>query len=383
VRVAHFTATFPPYLGGAGTTAFNLAAGLSERGHDVEVFTGGAPGDAPPCGEATVHRLDPVVAFGNAPVLRGLAGARDFDVLHVHHPFIFGTEAVLAGRLRSRRAKLVVSYHNLLIGEGLRHLLFTGWENTVGRTLVRAADRVCAVSLAHARTVPYLCALERRRPERLVEVPNGVDLARFTPDGPADDVRAEHGVPAEAPLAVWVGTLDRAHFFKRLDLMLDALGRPRADGVHLLVVGGGELLPECRAAAASAGLGDRVHFAGAVTHERLPRLLRAAGLLALSSDLESFGIVLIEAMACGLPVIATDLPGVRAVVDDGRTGLIVPRGDGEALAGAIGRLARAEPAARRAMGAAGRATCEARWGWPTVVGRLEEVYEDVLTTTAG
>jgi glycosyltransferase involved in cell wall biosynthesis len=379
VRVAHFTATFPPYLGGAGTTAFNLAAGLSERGHDVEVFTSRAPGDAPRCGAATVHRLDPVVAVGNAPVLRGLVAARDFDVLHVHHPFIFGTEAVLAGRLRSRGAKLVVSYHNLLIGEGLRHALFTGWENTVGRALVSAADRVCAVSLAHARTVPYLRSLERRHPERLVEVPNGVDLERFSPDGPADDVRAEHGVPATAPLAVWVGALDRAHFFKRLDLMLEALARPGCEDVHLLVAGGGELLPEFRAAAGPAGLGPRVHLVGAVDHERLPRLLRAADLLALSSDLESFGIVLIEAMACGLPVIATDLPGVRAVVEDGRTGLIVPRGDAGAIAGAIGRLVRAEPAAREAMGAAGRAACEERWGWPSVVGRVEQVYEDVTT----
>ena len=378
MRVAHFTATFPPYLGGAGTTAFNLAAGLSERGHEVEVFTSRAPGEAPSCGRATVHRLEPVVAHGNAPVLRGLMGARDFDVLHVHHPFIFGTEAVLAGRLRSRRAKLVVSYHNLLIGEGLRHLLFTGWENTVGRTLVRAADRVCAVSLAHARTVPYLRALERRHPERLVEVPNGVDLERFAPEGPADDVRAEHGVPAGAPLAAWVGTLDRAHFVKRLDLVLDALERPAAGDVHLLVVGGGELLPEFRAAAAAAGLDGRVHFTGAVDHDRLPRLLRAADLLALSSDLESFGIVLIEAMACGLPVIATDLPGVRAVVDDGVTGLIVPRGGAGALAEALARLAGSEPAARAAMGAAGRAACEARWGWPAVVGRVEAVYEEVV-----
>ena len=118
--------------------------------------------------------------------------------------------------------------------------------------------------------------------------------------------------------------------------------------MHLVVAGGGELLDGFRADAAAAGVGDRVHFLGAVPHAELPEVLRAADLFLLTTEPpESFGIVLIEAMACGLPVIATDYPGVRAVVDEGETGLLVARGDPAAVAAALRELVDAGPGSAR------------------------------------
>ena len=121
-----------------------------------------------------------------------------------------------------------------------------------------------------------------------------------------------------------------------------------------VVAGGGELLDDFRAQAARLGIAERVHFLGAVPHSGLPAVLRAADLLLLTTEPpESFGIVLIEAMAAGLPTIATEYPGVRAVVDEGETGLLVPTGDAGAVAGAIRRLVEAGPSGRAPMGAAG------------------------------
>ena len=116
-------------------------------------------------------------------------------------------------------------------------------------------------------------------------------------------------------MAAFVATLDRAHHFKRLDLAIEAIARVDAAGarpataraLHLVVAGGGELLDRYRDQARAAGVGERVHFLGPVPHAELPGVLRAADLLLLTTEPpESFGIVLIEAMACGLPTIATE-----------------------------------------------------------------------------
>jgi glycosyltransferase involved in cell wall biosynthesis len=377
LRIAHVSATFPPYLGGAGTTCFELAHELALRGHEVDVFTADAAGEAPPCA-ATVHRIEPLAAIGNAPLLPRIARLNGFDVVHLHYPFIFGTELVLASQARHRhRRPLVVSYHNELVGEGRRRALFWGYEATWGRALIACADRVCVVSEAHAQTVRSLRAARRRDPAKLVEIPNGVDIHTFRPGPDSEGVRARAGIPADAVVAAFVATLDRAHYLKRCDRAIEALARAADERLHLLVVGGGEWLGRYQRLARQAGVADRVHFMGAVQHDRLPSILRAADFLLLTSDLESFGIVLIEAMACGLPAVATDLPGVRATVRDGETALLAPAGDSHAIAARISELLAIDGAARTRMGAAGRALCERAYAWSIVVDRLEQVYADV------
>lgn len=376
MRVAHLTATFPPYWGGTGTVAFNQAAGLAARGHDVHVFTGtaGETTDDPP--GVTVHRMKPVISIGNAPLLPQLRHLDGFDVVHFHHPFIFGTEAVLAGRLRRKRPALVATYHNRLIGEGGRAPIFWLYEETMVRTVMRVADRVCVVSMDHAMSVDHLRSGRRRHPERYVEVPNGVDVETFSPGKAARD-----DIPAGATVALFVAALDRAHHFKRLDLVIDALARAADRSLHLLVVGGGELLEDYRARASSLGVGERVHFAGAQPHGELPRFMHAADFLVLATEPpESFGLVYIEAMACGLPVIGSDIPGVRTIVRDGHNGFLVPRGDVAALASALDRMAQAD---RAQLGTAGRADAEQIYAWPRVVEQLERVYEDALSNQAG
>jgi len=382
VRIAHLTATFPPYPGGAGNTAYRFARGQAARGHHVEVFTAPAAGQPPDPGRTLVHRIDPVLAIGNAPLIPSLARIAEFDVVHLHYPFIFGAELTLLGRLtrRRRRQALLVHYKNRLVGAGPRAPLFAAYERTIAPLLVRAADRVCVLSADHAASVPYLRRAGERNPGKLIEMPNGVDTDEFSPGPDANRLREHLGIPAGALLAAFVATLDRAHHFKRLDLAIDALAR--LDGgvaePHLVVAGGGELLDGFQARAAAAGVGDRVHFLGPLPHAELPAVLRAADAFVLTTDPpESFGIVLIEAMACGLPTIATDYPGVRAVVDDGETGLIVPAHDPAAIGAAIARLA-ADPAARRRMGTAGRAKAEREWAWPRLLDRMDDAYAEAI-----
>lgn len=376
MRIAHLTPVYPPYAAGSGVACFYQAAEQARRGHDVSVWTVGGQGE-PPDSPAELHRLHAALQLGAAPLLPGLFRLPPAEVLHVHHPFIFGIEPALWARIRGRCGALVVSYHNRLVGSGLRRPLFFAYEETLGRALAREADRLCVLSEAHAETVSYLRTARRRRPKRLAFVPNGIDAERFSP-GRAPELRRRLGVPEDAFVIVHVATLDRTHFLKRTDVALEAaamLDDPRA---HLLVVGDGEWRPRFEASPAAARLGERVHFLGHRDHDALPEALRAGDVFLLSSDRDSFALVLLEALACGLPAVSTDPPGVRAMVGGSDAVLLAPAGDAGALARALREML-AMPAAERARrGKAGRALCLERYSLRAVVDSLERVYEEAL-----
>jgi glycosyltransferase involved in cell wall biosynthesis len=328
-----------------------------------------------------VHRIPPVIAIGNAPLIPRLARLTGFDVLHLHYPFIFGAELVLAGRLRpaARPMALLVHYKNRLVGKGPRRALFGAYECTVPPLLVRSADRVCVLSRDHAESVPYLRRALVRTPDRVVEMPNGVDTEAFCPGPDLAGTRAALGIPEDAVVAAFVATLDRAHHFKRLDLAIDALAGAGDERLHLVVAGGGELVEGYRARAVAAGVGARVHLIGSVPHSRLPDVLRAADLMLLTTEPpESFGIVLIEAMACGLPVVATEYPGVRAVVEPGANGALVPRGDVDVVAAALRSMVEIGEAGRRRLGESGRDTAVREWSWPRLVDRMDDAYAGAI-----
>jgi len=165
---------------------------------------------------------------------------------------------------------------------------------------------------------------------RITVIPNGIDVDWFTPD---PERRAER------PTLVFLGRLKA---YKRVDLVIDALQRLVADGldVELLVAGEGEEERALRARVERLGLGDRVEMLGFLDEDAKRDLLRRAWLHVLTSAKEGWGISNLEAAACGTPSVVSDAPGLRESVQDGRTGVLVPHGDVEALAGAIGRLLR-------------------------------------------
>ncbi len=317
------------------------------------------------------------MAIGNAPLIPKLARLESFDVVHLHYPFIFGSELTLLGRLRKRRrgAALIVHYKNRLLGKGTRGLLFETYEHTVAPALIRAADRILVLSEDHARSVPYLRRALEPTPERVIEMPNGVDTDAFSPGADDSGLRERLGIPADAVVAAFVATLDRAHHFKRLDVAIEALApdpQPRHPPARRRRRRAARRLPR---PGRGAGGRRRVHFLDRVPHGELPAVLRASDLFVLTTEPpESFGIVLIEAMACGLPAIATDYPGVRAVVDD-ETGILIPAGDsarrrrGARPARRHGhrrpRAARRRRAGRRRSASGPGRPCSTGWTTPT------------------
>jgi glycosyltransferase involved in cell wall biosynthesis len=380
LRIAHVTATFPPYHGGTGNVCYHNARELARRGHQVHVFTAAMPGA--PAHELrdgiSIHRLRPLVRVGNAALLPGLPRAlRGFDVIHLHCPFIPGAEltALTANLIRAR---LVITYHNDLIRPGsARDLIFrlATWSSRY--FVLYHADRILFVSQGHAKTSDQRIVYDKRK-ECCSILPNGVDTRLFYPRTDREDVRSELHLPVNGSVIGFVGGLDSAHHYKGLNILLDALATPYLRGVYLLVVGDGNLRQQYQQQAYALGLGERVLFHGAVAQEALPRLYSLCDVIAMPSRApESFGLVALESLACGVPVVASDGPGVRCLVQSGDNGLLVEPGNVRALAAALQQILDDEPL-RRAMGQRGRAKVEAGYSWERIGAQLEAIYQQVL-----
>ena len=375
LRIAHVTATFPPYYGGTGNVCYHNARVLAALGHEVRVLTAAWPGTPDDPDGVSVHRFRPLVRVGNAPVLPGLLPAlRGADLVHLHYPFYAGAELVALSR-----RPYVVTYH--------QDVELAGWlgratklhERTIGRRLLRGAARLCPTSLDY---LAYSTVAGVVPPDRIEAVPNGVDAERYAPGPPDPALRRRHGLPDDLPLVLFVGAMDQPHYFKGVPTLLRALAAvPR---VAALLVGDGDLRPVYERLRDDLGLGARVAFAGRVSADDLPATYRAADFLVLPSETrgEAFGLVLIEALASGRPVIATDLPGVRSVVAPSQDGLLVPPANPAALAAAIAQIATLPPAERAAMGERGRRKVEQTYTWDRIGARLDRLYRTVLRERA-
>ena len=311
-----------------------------------------------------LHRRGPWDLPAWSPLVRLLRGG-SVQIVHGH---MFGSNvwAVVLGRL-ARVPVVVVHEHTWA---------FTGGRlrGVVDRRLIAAgSDVVIACSQEDRRRM-----IERQRiaPEMVRFVPNGIDARAPTP---GRDVRAELGIARDAPVVGSVGAL-RAQ--KRFDVLLRAAAElaPRCPGVRVVLAGEGAERPRLEALAAELGLGDTLLMLGA--RDDVPDVLQALDVAVVSSDFEGSPLSVMEYMEAGLPVVATAVGGLPQMIDDGVHGVLVPRRDPAALAGAIEGLL-ADPRRRRELGAAGRRRRRAEFDLGVMVARVEQLYEQLYAARGG
>ncbi len=350
--------------GGVQSHVRHLAAQLRAAGDEVVLLGPGRdPGHLGVGASVAVPFNGSVAPIAVAPTAatrtrRLLARLRP-DVVHVHEPLVplVGVTAALASP-----APVVATFHAWSDDARLYRI-----ARVLGRRVLDRAAVAVAVSPAAAA---YHGAALGVPPERFRIVPNGVEVARFQGVPPLERV-----VDPSRETLLFVGRLERR---KGLEPLVRAFLRLRADRprLRLLVVGEGAEGERCRALV-PAQLRDDVVFLGRVPDAELPGCYRAADLY-VSPALggESFGIVLLEAMAAGRAVVASDLPGYRSVVADGQTGLLVPPGEPVALAAAIGQLLD-DPVRRAGLAAAGQRAA-AGYDWSVVTATLRGLYREAL-----
>lgn len=368
--------------GGQNLYVAELSATLCRHGHEVVVYT---RRDHPrssarvrtdqgydvvhvPAGPATRLAKDELLPhMGEFAHFLAARWSDDTpDVVHAHF-WMSGLAAVHGAR--PMNVPVVQTYHALGIVKR-RHQAAddtspperVGVERLIGR-------RVAAIAATCSDEVSELIRMGLAR-SRMSIVPCGVDLAMFTPEGP----RAERGRPRRI---VTVGRFVRR---KGFDDVIAALSK--LDDTELVIAGGpagGRLRddPEAkrlRALATDAGVADRVVFTGQVSRSDMPALLRSADAVVCAPWYEPFGIVPLEAMACGVPVVATAVGGLTDTVVDGVTGVHVPPRDPAALARALHALL-ADATQRQEFGIAGQDRVAARYSWDRVAADMLRVYQ--------
>jgi len=374
LKIAHVVCSYPPYRGGMGRVAFEYVERLRERGYNVHVFTirDGEVTDDP----KYVHRIPSIMHIGNAGVLPSLFHRlKGFDLVHLHYPFYGGAEPVIVRKALRHDQGLVMTYHMDNVAPGLKGAIFSAHRRLLFPWLVNRVDRILVSSLDYAK---HSALAEHDLDDRIEEHPFGIEIDRFKP-GKETALREELGLSAQTPVLLFVGGLDPAHHFKGLVELLEALSEIQDKPWHLIVVGEGSLKQTYMANAERLGLSARVVFAGNVSDEDLPRYYRLADMHLFPSTGrgEAFGLVAAEAAASGTPSIASELPGVRTVVRDGDTGLLVPPGDVIELRKAILTLLE-QPEVRRRFGLSARTHAEQHYDWGPLMDRLEKTYESVL-----
>jgi len=370
VNICFYNVTASYIHGGLETYCWEAGRALARRGHTVTIVA------------------------GNQGV------ARHGEVALVQFPFKeekswpdFGT------RFRRFMERLSFARHSL------RHLVDAGYDAVIvnkpfdfpilwrarhkglrAQTVFRsggrdffAGDRWFAGAIDHwLSTSRYNAVQVAARYRRHVDViHNGVDVDDFRLMPRGNAFRARFGIDADAVTLVSIGRLVG---LKGLRVVIEAMAT--LPGVHFIIAGDGPEQPRLQAQAAALGVAARVHFAGRVAHSDLPRLLADADIFVQPSvSEESFGISLVEAMACGLPVLASRLGGMLEIVVPGETGELLAAGDVPVWREAMGRLA-ADATLRTRLGQAGRIRAENHFTWAANARQLEELLERGMANRA-
>ena len=364
---------FHPYVGGVETHVATLSGELVRRGHEVTVVTSRVGRELPDreeWGGIHIRRAKARAVWIRTPIspaTKGLLASLDPDVVHAHSPPPL-TSYYAARTSSRRRFPFVITCHcDIEIPSLFGPLIESVYRHTLEYSTIRRARRIIVTTATYAATSR---AVWRFNP---AVIPNAVDVKRYRPDGDGRPARARHRI-TEEPVVLFVG---RMVGHKGIENLIEA-ARSVAYAKFILVGGGPELEP-LRRLAAHVGVADRVIFPGKVPDHDLPGYFAACDVFVLPSvsRLEAFGIVALEAMASGKPVVVSDIPGVREVITDGKEGLLADPVNPEDLGLKI-RTLLADDRKRSEMGQAGRQAVERNFSIERVADRIETVYHDVL-----
>jgi glycosyltransferase involved in cell wall biosynthesis len=382
LKVALCTDYFYPRIGGISSHVAGLASELERRNHEVVILTKCARSD--PSGDSRypaagkVSYLRPSVPIPvmlvppKAADIRAVLEREGFDIVHAHHAFT-PTSLLSVSAARKMGIPAMLTNHTIFLASDHESLWVpTSYFLYPFRRYINKANRITAVSRTAADFIGHFT--ERGR---IVVVPNGVDPDRFgsrskAADGPIRDLDGDHTI-------LYVGRLVYRKGIHVLVRAMPHILRELPDA-QLLIAGEGIMENFIRLLIRNLELGDHVKLLGFVPDEELPDLYSLSRVFVLPSlYCESFGITILEAMAAGKPVVASNVGGVPEVIEDGVTGLLFKRGDERDLAGSVLRILTDRDLALDLAGKA-RRSVEENFSWFVVVDKMERLYEELLAT---
>jgi glycosyltransferase involved in cell wall biosynthesis len=397
LKVCIFTETYFPVVGGGETQARLLGQGLSERGVKTIIVTRRSDpslAKVERLGDVTVHRLPPTgrhhlnkwgLLLSGFPALFKLR--REYDVIVVSGFRVIGVPAVLVSWLLGKTCLLKADCNGEMSGEFFRGgLKKAGWRPDsrafrmflrIRNAVLRRADAFVAISNGIADEF-VANGVEPRSKVKLIA--NSVDTGVFHPVSrqEARALRQKLGLPLDKMLFVFTGRLVS---YKGLPLLLEVWKRlrERHDDASLVLVGGRSLdIFDCeaqlRAYVAANDLAGAVQFSGEVRN--VHEYLQAADGFVFPSEQEAFPLAMIEAMACGLPVVSTAIGGLKDILVDGQNALVVTPGNGGELLDALDRVI-SDPAYAKTLGCAALVTVEKGYRKETVTEQYCQLFDAI------
>jgi glycosyltransferase involved in cell wall biosynthesis len=350
---------FPPtWLAGTEIATYYMAEHLAQRGHEVHVITSldeGLPEESYEKG-FYIHRLPRTkIRFAGAfifwaDIVRTIRKVSP-DIVHAQSLGI-GVPALLS--------KKILKFPYAVWGQGSDVYLPDWFTKLTSKTIIKNADSAIALTEDMKR------AMQAMYDRDIAIVPNGIDLKEYTSERPMQNV----GGPIKRILFV-----GRLHPVKGVQYLLQAMQMVHEEvpGAKLILVGDGEERESLEKLTDSLGIRECVEFVGGVPHEKIPDYMHHADVFVLPSLSESFGIVNLEAMACGLPIVATRVGGIPDIIEDGANGYLVDTKNQEQIAEVLLKLLQDEQL-RKDMSDNNRERVR-RYRWDTVTATLEGIYQ--------
>ncbi len=403
MRIAIVTPEYPPKWGGIGTYVYNLAKVLSRFGHEISVFVRKEKFSRLESSSDGIHIYEvpwvyaPIVfstSFGKNAIQKLQEIGTSFDVVYLQCPYASLDKdcfakinapvvSIMHGTWRGERNCLKLDQQLLRSPSDISMLLTSRFLEKYERLAMKKSAAVITISQYCAKELLSYGMRETEVSRKLTVIPNGVDTTLFRPASSTDErekLRARYGIGPEDQMLLFVGRLVSR---KGVDVLLHSLALTISKGSalnpKLVVVGTGPLEKRLKEQAMRLGIWGRVVFTTVSRDEDLIQHYAASDLFVFPSYYEGFGIVLLEAMACGLPVLASNASAIPELVIEGETGSLVNPGDSIALSEKLIYLLKHSDL-RIEMGKAARTLALANYDWNTIAQRTAAVFESVSNT---
>lgn len=374
MKIATVVCAWPPYAGGIGNSAEQIEQLLKEQ-HELTTFT--------------PSTLKPWLKLGHGAFLPQLFWKlRKFDYIYLHYPFFGAAEVIWFFKLFFKKPKLIIHYHmDVKNYDNLTR--FLSWPSRLSRnSLLSQAEIIISASLDYIKS-SQIKNYYKKHPTKFREIPFGLDLKKFQPKLINRSLDNQLLIKTQKIVhyindrfikrnrlnLLFVGGLDQAHYFKGVEVLLKALLILEPRNWRLKIIGDGDLKTHYEEISKKFQLEKQVEFSGRLSGSELVRAYQNADLFILPSinSNEAFGLVLIEALACGVPVIASDLPGVRRVFNNHEHGLLIKPNDPEDLKKKLEFILKNEEL-RRVMALAARRLAEEKYDLKMMSAKLLDLF---------
>ncbi len=374
IRILHTPARFYPYIGGVENHIFYLSKELVKAGYEVEVICSDEPRDERKNLKGVIIKKLPYrFKIANTNITLGLPQAlltANYDIAHSHMPTPWTSDlTMLIGRLR--RKKCVITIHNDMDKpDPIGKLITWLYLHTIFRLTLKLAHKIIIVNPDWQDAFKKTANIYKKVSDKVITIPNGVD----------DQLFSVAHKQSQSNVILFVSILDTYHRYKGLEWLLGAMPRiiNQVPDAKLVIIGGGELVDEYKQKCRELEIEPTVTFLGAKSQLEVAKQCQQSKVFILpSTEIEGFGIVLLEAMACGIPVITTDVAGLASKVRQHNTGTLIKKRDSGAIAKAVSKYL-LDDKLRIESGSRGRKLVVEEYGWHSVALQIELIYEGLM-----